>query len=631
MLNKLKFAHKIIFVAGGLLAFALVSTTVINYLMLKQTTQQNLDSSISEITHSVSGNIANWLNGKLQIIEAVASAASKTSDKAQILAIVQLGDSAGDFKNAYVGLEAGDFILDDSAVQATLPAGFDPRGRPWYIQVKSSRQSSFTDPYIDVTINTHIISAVAPVQASGQFIGVAGGDILLGEIKNIINAIDFLGLGYGYLMTEKGNILSHPQAQFIDKNVSTIFGHIPARVSELQTVKIDGEAHLVSFVKIEGIASVNWYLGVVLNKKQAFASIATARNWSLLFGLFGLVFTVVCMQFLLRFLLRPVNQLSLAIQDISQGDGDLTKRLEGSSSDEIGLLSTDFNQFLDTIHRSITGVNQAAIQLKESIADVREVTDSSIEISEQQLGRVNNVTVAVSELGQSAQEITHNAANASTLTSSVQLKSEESLSALNDNIAAMDTLSDNMQISSGHMDKLSIETANIDNILEVIKGVSSQTNLLALNAAIEAARAGEMGRGFAVVADEVRQLAQRTHQSTQEIEVLIENLQQGAKAAVQTMEQSQGSSQSSVAMANNAGEKMQFILSSLSAIDSENVAVAQATKQQEKLINGIEEEMTLVNSLNDNREANLQHTITACDQLQQQFNQLDVLVSQFKV
>ena len=189
MLNKLKFAHKIIFVAGGLLAFALVSTTVINYLMLKQTTQQNLDSSISEITHSVSGNIANWLNGKLQIIEAVASAASKTSDKAQILAIVQLGDSAGDFKNAYVGLEAGDFILDDSAVQATLPAGFDPRGRPWYIQVKSSRQSSFTDPYIDVTINTHIISAVAPVQASGQFIGVAGGDmtVLDGFITNVSN------------------------------------------------------------------------------------------------------------------------------------------------------------------------------------------------------------------------------------------------------------------------------------------------------------------------------------------------------------------------------------------------------------------------------------------------------------
>jgi methyl-accepting chemotaxis protein len=178
---------------------------------------------------------------------------------------------------------------------------------------------------------------------------------------------------------------------------------------------------------------------------------------------------------------------------------------------------------------------------------------------QEQLSRSGNVASAVGELGLAAQDITRNTTNASSLSSDIQQQAEQGLAALNDNITAMDTLSSTMTASSEQIDRLRVETGNIDNILEVIKGVSSQTNLLALNAAIEAARAGEAGRGFSVVADEVRQLAQRTGDSTQQIAGLIATLQQGADGAVQTMAQSQSSSQASVDMANNAGEKMQSI------------------------------------------------------------------------
>lgn len=213
----------------------------------------------------------------------------------------------------------------------------------------------------------------------------------------------------------------------------------------------------------------------------------------------------------------------------------------------------------------------------------------------------------------------------------IQQQAQQGLVAINDNISAMDDLSGCMTQSSEQIDKLSEETANIDNILEVIKGVSSQTNLLALNAAIEAARAGEAGRGFSVVADEVRQLAQRTQDSTQEIAGLITNLQQGADAAVETMRSSHSSSQTSVDMANDAGQKMHTIEQALADIDNENNAVVKSTRQQEVLISGIDEEMVQLNNIEQKRADYLQQTIEACDQLQQQFSRLDTLVGQFKV
>ncbi|WP_281560812.1 methyl-accepting chemotaxis protein [Thalassomonas sp. RHCl1] len=628
MFSQLKFAHKIILTAAVLLILTLTVSSAYHYLKINEQTETNLERGINEIARSVSGNIANWLNSKLQIVNAIAQSTREGSDSATILATVQQAQVAGLFKNTYVGVErSGEFIVDDVSIK--LPDDFDARQRPWYTQVKQDRKSSFTEPYVDASVNKLIISAVAPIEDNGGFIGAAGGDIELDEIADIINAIDFLELGYAYLVSDNGKILSHPQKQYLDKNISELFGYQPSFSREL--VEIPEKEQIVSFIPVEGITSVKWYVGVVLDRDKAYAPMVTARNNAILSGFISVVATIVILHLLLNHLMQPINHLTLAIKDISQGDGDLTKRLSVDSQDEIGQLSHHFNAFIDTIHDSMKQVHQTAGALDQHINSVRQSALSGIAMAEQQLSRGDSVSSAISELNSSAQEISSNAVTASNLTSAMQEQSREGVDALSNNIHSIEHLSTTMGQSSGEIEKLATEAQNIGNILDVIKGVSSQTNLLALNAAIEAARAGEAGRGFAVVADEVRQLAQRTQDATGEIEVMIDNLQNGTGAVVTSMGQSQENSATSVEMAGLADEKMQQIIQSLTQVDIENHAVSDATQQQAAVIKSIDEDILQLMELNQQGVSNLQQTQNACDGLQQEFAGLNTLVGQFKV
>lgn len=629
MFNNIKFVHKVTLVSATLLILSLTVTTANNYRLSQQKTNADLNNAMHGIAKAVSDNIANWLNGKLAIISAVGHAAAEDPQRESIIKVIQQADRAGNFKNAYVALEDKTFLLDDLSIQ--LPADFDATGRPWYTQVKQEPTPSFTEPYVDVTINKLLISAVAPVLQQGQFAGTAGGDILLNDITEVVNSIDFLGLGYAYLVTADGKILSHPDSQWADKHLDDFLGQSITISDTLREYELDGKTSLVSFIPIEGIQSVNWYLGVVLDKDKANAPLNASRNQSMLYGFIGLVVTIGVMQLLLNYLMRPIGHLNSAIKDIAQGEGDLTQRLQINSDDEFGRLSSYFNHFIETIHHSISEVHTAANALNQSMRQLRSTTQASLHMSNEQVSRADNVATAINELGASASEISANAARAAQLTDTIHTTSDNNRVALSDNSQAISQLSVNMQESSKEIIKLNDHTDNIGQILEVIKGVSAQTNLLALNAAIEAARAGEAGRGFAVVADEVRQLAQRTQDSTQEIEAMILNLQTGAQSVVTTMEHNKSSCGTCVDSASHAGDQMSEIIVAIDEVVTENQSVATATEQQSKVIQTLDEDILQLTQLNQQETDNLEQTMAACDQLQQQFESLNTLVSRFRL
>ncbi|KAA1153570.1 methyl-accepting chemotaxis protein [Pseudoalteromonas sp. FUC4] len=629
MLNSLKFTSKVTIAASLILVLVLGLFTFNNYIAMRKQTEQQLSLVLQQNSESVSQNIASWLNAKLAIVISIAKTHKANDSKALTLSQLNTAELAGSFKNTYIGKSSGTFILNDQSV--VLPADFDATSRPWYKLVENKSNTAFTTPYIDVTTNELTISAVVPMLQNGQFSGVAGADIDMQTVTKIINDIDFLGLGYGFLLDNKGQVLSHPNAQLNLKNTSDIFGTNTPLQSEFTQYEINGESKLISFTKISGIENVDWYLGVVIDKNKAYASVSAFGQTAAVFMVIGIVTIIIMMQLLLRYLMQPMNRLNDAIKDIAQGEGDLTGRLTVENDDEFGELSHSFNIFIEKIQHSIEHVKSTTEQLDTAIESLVSQTHSSLSMYDDQSKRTDSVASAINQFSATSMDISNNAESASQLAKNADEHSTQNQEALSHSVATIHQLSGNMEKAQQTINSLNTHTASIGQVLEVIKGVSEQTNLLALNAAIEAARAGEAGRGFAVVADEVRQLAHRTQQSTQEIEDTVSQLQKGSNLAVELMKTSLQDSEKSVQQADAVGNLMSHVIQAIKQINDANHSVASATDEQNQVVKLLDTDIQTINALCIQGKANLNNTLNECTKLKQQFSALENMVQKFKV
>jgi methyl-accepting chemotaxis protein len=625
MTKNLQFSHKILLAASLVVIVAFSLFTLYNDYLQRNAIRADLESYLHEMGDVTASNIQNWLSGRILLVESAAQSIVNDSSPDRVVKLLEQKALTSSFAFTYLGAENGDFTMRPDA---DMPEGYDPRTRPWYKDAMAAGGSTLTEPYVDAATGELIITIATPAKPAG----VVGGDLSLQTLVDIINALDFDGIGYAFLVSADGKILVHPDKNLVMKNLKDIYPQNTPRISsEFSEAQQDGNTRILTFTPVKGLPSVDWHVGLSIDKAKAYAMLTEFRASAIVATVIAVVLIIALLGVLIRVLMQPLNTMGKAMQDIAQGEGDLTKRLAIQSNDEFGALARAFNQFVERIHSSIREVSSATVQVNEVAKLVVNASNSSMANSDEQASRTNSVAAAINELGAAAQEIARNAADASTQASDARHQAEDGGKVVQQAISSMSELSDKISDACAKIEMLNGKTVDIGQILEVIKSISQQTNLLALNAAIEAARAGEAGRGFAMVADEVRNLAHRTQESAQEIEKMIEELQVGSRESVTTMTESQRYSEESVAIANQAGERLGTVTARIGEIDGMNQSVATATEEQTSVIESLNMDIIEINTLNQEGVENLQATLRACGDLEQQAARLKQLVDSFRI
>ncbi|CDF97244.1 methyl-accepting chemotaxis protein [Pseudomonas sp. PSB18] len=626
----MKFSHKILLAAALVVAVAFACFILFNDYRQRQSLHNSTETSMQELGNLTSRNIQTWVEGRIQLLQSLAQQIAVDGNSAASLKrAIDLPAYTGNFQLSYFGGVDG--------VMFSVPAGnraadYDPRARGWYKAANSAQQTIVTEPYIAASSGKLVITVATPVQRQNQMIGVAGADIDLSSVSAIINSLNFGGHGHAFIVSADGKILIHPDSKRILKTLAEAYPNGAPQVSPgMKEVELDGKTQFISFTRVNGVPGADWYVALVLDKDTALAMLSEFRTSALIAMVIAVVFIITLLGMLIRVLMQPLLTMGRAMHDIAEGEGDLTRRLTIHGQDEFGALGTSFNRFVERIHTSIREVASATGQVNEVALRVVSASNSSMFNSDQQASRTSSVAAAINQLGAAAQEIAQNAALASQHSSEARNLAEDGQQVVDKTITAMQQLSAKISDSCGNIETLNSNTVNIGQILEVITSISQQTNLLALNAAIEAARAGEAGRGFAVVADEVRNLAHRTQDSAQQVQKMIEELQVGAREAVLTMTDSQRQSESSVGIANQAGERLGSVTQRIGEIDGMNQSVATATEEQTAVVESINVDITEINTLNQEGVENLQATLRACADLEQQAARLKQLVGSFRI
>ncbi|SIR38877.1 methyl-accepting chemotaxis sensory transducer with Cache sensor [Pseudomonas sp. B10] len=629
MNKNLRFSHKILLAAALIVIAAFASFTLYNDWQQRNAIRDDLNNYLNEMGEVTAGNIQTWLSGRILLIENAAQNIAINPEPATVASLLEQKSLTSTFMATYLGDATGHFTIRPDV---KMPDGFDPRVRPWYKGAESSSTSTLTEPYIDAATGQLIISIATASKKAGQSVGVVGGDLSLQSLIDTLAARDFDGMGYAFLISADGKILVHPDKALVMKSLKEAYPQDTPRISsDFSEVTVDGKTRIVTFAPIKGLPSVNWYIGLSIDKDQAYAMLSEFRTSAVIATIIAVVIIIALLGMLIRLLIQPLHVMTRAMEDIADGEGDLTKRLNIVNNDEFGILGTAFNRFVERIHGSIREVSSATGQVNEVALRVVAASNSSMYNSDQQASRTSSVAAAINQLGAAAQEIARNAAQASNQASDARGLAEDGQQVVERSIKAMNQLSSMLSASSTNIESLNSKTVNIGQILEVITSISQQTNLLALNAAIEAARAGEAGRGFAVVADEVRNLAHRTQESAQQVQTMIEELQVGARESVSTMSDSQRHSQDSVEIANLAGERLNSVTLRIGEIDGMNQSVATATEEQTAVVESINVDITEINTLNQEGVENLQATLRACSDLEQQASRLKQLVGSFRI
>jgi methyl-accepting chemotaxis protein len=339
--------------------------------------------------------------------------------------------------------------------------------------------------------------------------------------------------------------------------------------------------------------------------------------------------TVLMAWLLTQSIVRPLQSAVRAAQNVAKGD--LTAEIDVSGSDEVNQLQVALRQMQENLRQTLAQISGSSTQLAAAADELNAVTEEASRGLQQQNDEIEQAATAVNEMSAAVDEVARNAVS----TSEASKASTQSVQAgqvrVDETIKAITNLSEEVQSTSVLVQELADRSQEIGKVLDVIRTIAEQTNLLALNAAIEAARAGESGRGFAVVADEVRALAHRTQQSTLEIEQMVSGMRNGASQALNSMQTSSSRAFSTRELAENAGQALSEITSSIREMYERNLVIASAAEEQAQVAREVDRNLVNIRDLSVQSATGAHQTSASSHELSRLAAELNSMVNRFKV
>lgn len=481
----------------------------------------------------------------------------------------------------YMGNEQGGYV---QWPQGDVEANYDPRPRPWYkTGLGGNGKATRSKAYYWAPDDATIISTVKTITNNGRVIGVAGMDVSLNQLTQMVKKIKVGKTGYLMLIEDTGNVLvdaRHPSNNF--KQITTIdnglYSELANNSKGIFELEIDGEDYLAN---VYTSAGMDWKFVSFMQKSEVFSSSNSMIVQLTVISLILLAVFAVMGVYLAKLISGPIVKVTQGLEEISAGGGDLTQRLAVETQDETGKLSDSFNRFLASIAQLVQEIKASSTNVHSSADRTSELANSLNNAIKHQQQALELSSTAINEMAATANEVANSCSNAADSANSTKAAAESGQDLISQALESVSTLSELTQQSVDNIQNLGAESENITSILDVIRGIAEQTNLLALNAAIEAARAGEQGRGFAVVADEVRALSKRTYESTEEITTQLSKLRSMTHSVAADMDTSLEKSQQTVKFTEDAKTFFDSITLSVDEISEMNTQIATAAEEQQ--------------------------------------------------
>ena len=637
MWNALPIRYKLSIVIGGALLLSLLLSTLISNSSMRDMVMGRIQMlEIPTTVTSVANAIEKEINVPLAISQAMAQnhftnkwlANGESLDQA--LDVTQYLKVMRDDNNAITS-----FIVSGHSRNYYTPDGnsrqVSPETDGWFFNFINSGKTYSLDIDLDAKLKKLALFINYRTQDGKSIAGIGMG---MNQVVQLIKEYKLGEKGMVYIANPNGEIQIHPDDNVkfgtpINDYIKEPIGTKLLNSKTIQVIETSGSKDAILAAKF--LPSLNWYVVAEIPADEIQGPINQATFTMILLNLVAAIILIVIGLWVVMGVAKPVARASHMLNTIASGDADLTKEMPVITEDEVGKLAQAFNRFVGQLKLLIQAVSKNAGEVNAASEELTKAASATEKNMHNQQQSVDMVAAAINEMGATVQEIAKNAHDTADAAKQATLETEEGQQVVNKTVSGINSLYEKMQSASNVIETLAEDVGEISTVLEVIRGISEQTNLLALNAAIEAARAGEQGRGFAVVADEVRTLAQRTQESTEEINNMIQKLQGGAKDAVSAMNSGIETAADSVNNADTAGQSLVKITTAINSISDLSIQVATATEEQSSVVEELNTHMLTIKDMSDNTADQTKTISDKSSALSSTSNKLTAMVGNFKV